>query len=133
MILQAPRRGRARRYILFVLTIALASAISFAAGTIFHSRPNDSPHANALAFLLSKDIATISKIEKDHDAWWFDTKPRQWIVKRPFAPGIIDTTHSFEVVYSIEGNEVANWSVDTDRQEIKVVNGYTIYPKEGSK
>jgi hypothetical protein len=42
-----------------------------------------------------------------------DTKERQWIVKRPFAPGDIDSTHMFVVAYKIEGKEVFRWAVDT--------------------
>ena len=43
----------------------------------------------------------------------FDTKERTWSVRRPFYPGVYDSTHLFDVSYRIDGKEVAAWFVDT--------------------
>ena len=40
-------------------------------------------------------------VVRDHDV-----KDRTWTVRRPFHPGIIDSTHMFNVGYRIDGKEV---------------------------
>ena len=50
----------------------------------------------------------------DHNGnWWQDTEERSWSAKRPFSPGVIDSTHYFSVSYSIDGHVVRSWSVNT--------------------
>jgi hypothetical protein len=51
-------------------------------------------------------------------AWWSDTNERQWRVRRPFAPGFIDSTHSFVVSYSVAGKEITYWNVDTQTGKV---------------
>jgi hypothetical protein len=83
-------------------------------------KPSNSPHADALALVLRTQADAIRKVEasepgdgKGDETWWLDTKERTWVVKRPFGPGVVDTTHEFQVTYRIDGKDVAWWSVDT--------------------
>ena len=87
----------------------------------------ESPHGQALSLVLATQQKAIRELEKragslrmmgSDESWWFDTKPRTWSVARPFAPGTIDSTHMFEVRYSIDGNEAGAWSVDTHSQKV---------------
>ena len=51
--------------------------------------PAGSPHTEALTLVLTCEADSIATLEPDHDAWWHDTRVRQWVVKRPFSPGDI--------------------------------------------
>jgi len=42
------------------------------------------------------------------------------VVKRPFHPGIIDSTHTFDVHYRIGEKEVAHWFVDTRKSKVTI-------------
>ena len=67
----------------------------------------------------------VRAAEKDYAAngkWWHDTAERAWVVKRPFAPGVIDSTHLFEVSYRVEGTEVGRWLVDTRKGSVDKVD-----------
>ncbi len=92
------------------------------AGSQFRSAPatraegEESPHVQALALVFQSQQAKIREIDQEN--WWFDTKERQWVVRRPFAPGQIDSTHMFVVSYRIDGKEVFNWSVDTRQKTV---------------
>jgi hypothetical protein len=44
--------------------------------------------------------------------WWLDALDREWIVKRPFGPGLFDTTHWFYVSYKVNGRVLMSWFVD---------------------
>ena len=70
-----------------------------------------SPHAQALRLVFEKRAERIRAV--DEEDWWHDVKSRGWFVKRPFPPGVIDSTHLFDVRYEIDGKPVAAWSVDT--------------------
>ncbi len=74
----------------------------------------ESPHADALEVVFSTQMKQIAAADKEK--WWHDTKERQWLVKRPFAPGVFDTTNTFIVTYKIDGTEVASWDVDTRKK-----------------
>ena len=47
--------------------------------------------------------------------WWSDTLERDWIVKRPFGPGIFDSTHWFYVSYKVNGRILMSWFVDLSK------------------
>jgi hypothetical protein len=53
--------------------------------------------------------------------WWHDIIQRSWDAGRPFAPGVIDSTHFFLVSYSIGGVEIARWFVDTLKRTAQLV------------
>lgn len=72
----------------------------------------ESSHAEAIMLVMKTQQDVIREVEKECH-WWFDTMNREWVVKRPVAPGIMDSTHMFTVAYSIGGNIVALWSVNT--------------------
>jgi hypothetical protein len=87
----------------------------------------DPPHAQALALVLAQRHADIAQAEilyfKAHgtDSWrgeaadysWHDVLERSWRVRRPIAPGLIDSTHMFSVTYVLNGTEVLRFAVDT--------------------
>ncbi len=75
-----------------------------------------SPHAAALDLVFQTQVQVIRRLDTEH--WWHDTKERTWRVRRPFAPGPIDSTHTFEVTYRIDGRDVGAWSVDTRRGRV---------------
>jgi hypothetical protein len=82
---------------------------------IFAESPKDehveSPHVEALAVVFATQQKTIGEVDAGN--WWHDVKERQWVVKRPFYPGTIDSTHLFKVTYRIDGKDAASWFVDT--------------------
>jgi hypothetical protein len=86
------------------------------------TKPNGSPHADALALVLRTQADEIRKAEAHgrvegtgDELWWHDTRERAWAVRRPFAPGAIHSTHLFDVTYRVDGKEVARWVVDTQK------------------
>lgn len=81
-----------------------------------------SPHVEALQLVFQTEPARIREIDKGE--WWQDVKERAWVVKRPFSPGTIDSTHLFNVSYRIDRKEVAAWLVDTAKGDVQ-------RPKEG--
>jgi len=81
------------------------------------TKPETSPHGEALNLVLSTQQKTIRDVDKEN--WWHDTVTREWSVKRPFAPGVYDSTHWFDVSYKIGGKEVASWFVDTSKKQVK--------------
>jgi hypothetical protein len=70
-----------------------------------------SPHAEALRLVFAKCGDRIRAVDQEN--WWHDVKSREWKVRRPFYPGVIDSTHMFDVGYQIDGKIVASWLVDT--------------------
>jgi hypothetical protein len=74
-------------------------------------KPEQSPHVAALELVFKTQQARIREL--DPGDWWMDVKEREWVAKRPFYPGGIDSTHLFRVSYRVGGKEVAAWVVDT--------------------
>jgi hypothetical protein len=86
--------------------------------------PEDSsPHAEALRLVFDVERDFIRQLEREgfeHEGgWWHDTHSRRWSVRRPFGPGILDSTHWFHVDLFIDEKLVASWSVDTRRKTVK--------------
>jgi hypothetical protein len=81
-------------------------------GTTFEG----SPHIGALRLVFQTQGEVIDRV--DEGEWWLDTDVRNWIVRRVFGPGIMDTRHDFYVVYRIGGRDVASWSVNTARKAV---------------
>ena len=75
--------------------------------------PEGSPHAAALALVFQKAAARVREVDQEN--WWHDTKERTWVARRPVGPGIIDSTHLFDVAYRIDGKPAAAWMVDTKK------------------
>src|SRR5436189_5817436 len=80
-----------------------------------------SPHAEALALVVKTQQARIREVDQEN--WEHDVKERTWGVRRPFHPGIIDSTRLFNVTYRIDGKEVAAWLVDTGTGNVQPMNG----------
>jgi hypothetical protein len=100
------------------LIAAVAAAAGLAVGANNEKKPDKSPHADAVELVIRTQADEIRKLENTGrggggDSWWHDTMERTWIVKRPFAPGMIDSTCLFEVTYRIDSKDVSTWSVDT--------------------
>jgi len=76
-----------------------------------------SPHAEALELVFRTQADKIRAV--DVGDWWHDCKERSWVVKRPFHPGTIDSTHLFEVSYRIDGKEAVRWLVETGRNTVQ--------------
>ncbi len=109
-----------RKQNIFVALATLAiclSTLSLVHSSIVEKKAaEDSPHAQALALVFQTQQDKIREIDREN--WWMDTKERQWIVKRPFAPGFIDSTHMFIVTYKIDGKEIFRWVVDTRKKTV---------------
>ena len=73
-----------------------------------------SPHTEALSVIFTTQQKAIAEVDTEN--WWHDVKERQWVVQRPFAPGVYDSTHIFEVTYRVDGKDVAAWFVDTRKK-----------------
>ena len=99
-----------------LLFLAFAFADSRATDT---SAPVESPHAQAIRLVMQARASEIEKLDSSSD-WWHDTKERTWSAKRPFGPGVIDSTHFFNVTYAIEGSVVGTWAVNTRTGQVSV-------------
>lgn len=88
------------------IVVALIGAYTLGAQGRGDGKLEKPPHAEALELVFK----TMQKPAFDggKDDWWHDTKERTWVVKRPFGPGVIDSTHMFNVSYRIDGKEVAH-------------------------
>jgi hypothetical protein len=95
----------------FAVVVSGLIGFSLAAQPPGAAQVEKSPHAAALELVFRKEAARIRAVDKGD--WWMDTKERTWSVRRPFAPGWIDSTHMFNVTYRIDGKKVAAWFVDT--------------------
>jgi len=94
-----------------------------------------SPHGEAISLVIESQKAHIEKVESEHfrvtrtdrlsgisrEHWWHDTIERSWSASRPFAPGVIDSTHYFIVSYRIAYAEVGRWSVDTRKRTARLL------------
>ena len=91
-----------------------------------------SSQSEAIALVIEKQQKEIAQAEQSYfkengvDYWrgaiedyhWFDTITRSWTAQRPYAPGVIDSTHFFVVTYSINNKPVSYWAVDTEKKKI---------------
>ena len=102
-----------------VLAVLVALLIVFALGAQAQrgEKVPTSPHADAIQLVLKTQQARIREVDREN--WEHDVKDRAWVVRRPFAPGIIDSTHMFNVCYRIDGKEVATWFVDTAKGTVQ--------------
>jgi len=91
------------------IVLAICVAVAFpASGAIW---PDTSP-ASAIQIVLQTQSTKIRAVDNPQN-WSLDTKERTWSVKRPVGPGVLDTTHTFIVIYKIDGATVASWQVDS--------------------
>ncbi|HEX7333837.1 MAG TPA: hypothetical protein VF290_20205 [Pyrinomonadaceae bacterium] len=91
------------------------------------------PHCEALSLVWKTQAEQIKLLELKHvsagqqkesvgiDGWWFDTDERRWTVTRPFAPGVMDSTHWFTVTYLVGATESLSWQVDTRKSEVSLI------------
>jgi hypothetical protein len=91
------------------------------------------PHAQAIELVIKKKKDELANLEIEHfkrkgmgnwqgkaeDYSWFDTVDRSWKVTRPFAPGLFDSTHWFVVVYAVDGESLANYTVDLKKGTVQ--------------
>ncbi|TZF80714.1 hypothetical protein [Cognatilysobacter lacus] len=102
-------------------TIALALIVgigTFAPALAAELAPTEqSPHAEAIRLVMQLRPAEIRNLENAPHRW-HDTEERSWQVKRPFGPGIVDSTHYFVVTYSIGGKVVGTWQVNTRTHQV---------------
>jgi hypothetical protein len=94
-----------------------------------------SPHAEAIAVVIRGQQKEIAQAEFEYfnkngrdwwrgepeQYWWHDTITRSWSSTRPFPPGVVDSTHFLYVVYSINGQAVRSWSVDTRKEKAELM------------
>jgi hypothetical protein len=106
------------RGFLAVIVLALAVFVLMAQGRP-DKKVEPSPHAAALDLVFRTQQARIREV--DGEDWWHDVKERSWVVRRPFNPGVIDSTHWFNVSYRIDGKEVAAWCVETSKGQVQVI------------
>jgi len=92
--------------------LALACLLAFMAYSALSAAPPEFTPATAIRIVLDTQQDKIRAVDSP-DSWWHDTRERTWSVKRPVGPGVLDTTHTFTVAYSIDGAAVAGWNVDT--------------------
>ena len=108
------------RTILAVLGIVFA-AVALGAQAQRGEKVQPSPHAEAIALVVKTQQARIREVDQEN--WDHDVKERTWGVRRPFHPGVIDSTRMFNVTYRIDGKEVAAWLVDTGTGNVQPMNG----------
>ena len=100
----------------YLLPCLFATCLAWGLGVCANT-PQDhskSPHTEALYVVFTTQQKVIAEIETDN--WWHDVKERQWVVRRPFAPGVYDSTRLFEVTYRVDGKDVASWFVDSRKK-----------------
>jgi len=102
------------------ILVALAAAYTLGAQGRGDGKPEKPPHAEALELIFKSQQP--AKFDGAKDDWWHDTKERTWVVKRPFAPGVIDSTHMFDVSFRIDGKETAAWMVDTRKGTLQPID-----------
>ena len=99
---------------LFLLVCLFSAPHLHAADT---AGAEESPHAEAIRLVMQHRADEVSKTD-EADQWWHDTEERTWSAKRPFGPGVVDSTHLFIVTYAIDGHIVGTWRVDTRTGEV---------------
>ena len=103
--------------VLLAFLVVAAAAFTLGAQGQRGEKEKPSPHAEAIQLVIKHQQARIREVDKEN--WEHDVKERTWIVRRPFHPGVIDSTHMFNVVYRIDGKDVAAWFVDTRKGTVQ--------------
>jgi hypothetical protein len=106
------------RFVALFIVIVSIVASSISSNADSKATPERPPHAAALDLVFREGLDTIRSANKED--WWHDTKSHDWEVKRPFAPGVYDSTHWFHVTYKIDGETIATWFVDTRNQKVEL-------------
>lgn len=104
----------------FAVVIAVLSAFSLPAQAPREEKVKASPHAEAIQLVIKTQQARIREVDQEN--WDHDVKERTWHVRRPFHPGVIDSTRMFDVSYRIDTKEVAAWLVDTAKGTVQPVD-----------
>jgi len=131
-----------RRKLIGLLSLLIPSAfvlrsasIACAGLTPSKDSADRSPQGEAIALVMEIHRTKLAEAEFKHfeergtdwfrggnkQYWWHDTITRTWSAWRPFAPGVIDSTHFFVVAYSIGDTEVGRWSVDTRKRTAQLL------------
>lgn len=78
------------------------------------------PVLEAINLVATRQRAEIQAADRkvSESDWWSDTLERDWIVKRPFGPGIFDSTHWFYVSYKVNGRILMSWFVDLSKRTV---------------
>lgn len=99
--------------------MVVVAIVAFIAGIQAQAAKEDtkSPHVAALELVFKTQEARIRAVDTGN--WWHDAEERNWVVRRPFMPGVIDSTHWFEVSYRIKGKNVLSWPVKTSTGEVQ--------------
>ena len=97
--------------------VALTAAFALGAQAQRDQKVQTSPHAEAIQLVIKTQHARLREVDREN--WEHDVKERTWVVRRPFHPGVIDSTHMFNVSYRIDGKEVASWLVDTRKGSVQ--------------
>jgi hypothetical protein len=107
------------RTVVLVIVAACSLVVGrmFAAPASTQPAVETSPHAEALRLVFAKCSDRIRAVDREN--WWHDVKSREWTAKRLFSPGVIDSTHMFDVSYRIDGKVVGSWLVDTRAGTVK--------------
>src|SRR5215204_868470 len=97
------------------------------------SAPDLPPHCTALSLVWNTQKKRVRDLEIQHakteqskqksrvspeERWWFGAEERRWDVTRHGESGSLDTTHIFNVYYSIKGKYVAYWFVNTSEKSV---------------
>ena len=98
-------------------------SLLFLSCEVVAAEPERNPILEAINLVADTQYAEIKLIDKSD--WWFDTKRRDWSVQRTFEPGVIDSTHLFEVTYKIDGKEVITWQVDLRNKKVEKIGSIT--------
>jgi hypothetical protein len=97
--------------------IALFMCLALASGDLLAIGADESPHARAIQLVMQILPDHIRALDPAFDAW-HDTRTRTWSVRRPVAPGFLDTAHVFQVSYAVDGKVVGTWSVNTQTGQV---------------
>ncbi len=97
-----------------VLFLGLLLGVALAQGK---TQSAEAPHFNAIRLVMESRAAEVLSVDPA-DQWWHDTKARTWSARRPVGPGVIDSTNWIEVTYSIDGQVVRTWNVNTKTGQV---------------
>lgn len=100
-----------------LISYCLGLCGSFVLAASFAVEPERNPVIEAINLVATTHQAEIESADKGD--WSLDTLRREWIVQRPFAPGVIDSTQLFDVTYKIDGKQVMSWEVDLRNKKVK--------------
>jgi hypothetical protein len=106
---------------LIAVLVALTAAYMLGAQGRVEPKVQPSPHGEAIQLVIKTQQARLREVEREN--WDHDVKDRTWVVRRPFHPGVIDSTRMFNVSYRIDGKEVASWLVDTTKGTVQSADG----------